>query len=86
VALTTPFFLVLMIGFIIFEAGGLADSVVQHRLQGAYAFRKDAKAPSIEAQRGPSLARDALLQAYAPFALSSEPSGRGTVRALRFRL
>ncbi len=52
----------------------LVGLLVEHGLQGAYAFRKDAKAPSMAAQRGPSVARDALLQAYAPFALSSELS------------
>jgi len=53
VALATPFF---------WWSGGSAWT------QGAYAFRKDAKAPSMAAQRGPFVARDALLQAYAPFA------------------
>jgi hypothetical protein len=33
VAQVTPFFLVLMIGFVIFDAGGSAGSVVQHRLR-----------------------------------------------------
>ena len=32
-------------------------ALVEHGLQGAYAFRKDAKAPSMAAQRGPSVAR-----------------------------
>ncbi|MGY3096608.1 hypothetical protein [Pantoea agglomerans] len=32
-AQVTPFFLVLMIGFVIFDAGGSAGSVVQHRLR-----------------------------------------------------
>jgi hypothetical protein len=51
------------------KAAKAAFFVFKVKAQGAYAFHKDAKAPSVAAQRGPSLARDALLQAYAPIAL-----------------
>lgn len=51
------------------KAAQAAFFVFKVKAQGAYAFHKDAKAPSVAAQRGPSLARDALLQAYAPIAL-----------------
>ncbi len=51
--------------------GGAVGRLCDRALaQGACAFRKDAKAPSMAAQRGPSLARDALLQAQAPIALN----------------
>ncbi|MCX2193956.1 hypothetical protein LD112_17125 [Pantoea agglomerans] len=51
------------------KAAQAAFFVFKVKAQGAYAFHKDAKAPSVAAQRRPSLARDALLQAYAPIAL-----------------
>ena len=49
--------------------GSESDAGEQLLAQGACAFYKDAKAPSMAAQRGPSLARDALLQAQALIAL-----------------
>jgi hypothetical protein len=51
------------------ELGAVGRLCDRALAQGACAFRKDAKAPSMAAQRGPSLARDALLQAQAPIAL-----------------